>query len=183
MAKKSGHHFDMKRAGSLERSSHIGLTPLLAMTKHPGHIGGSINVRWSLGNIPARKCAWKLGLREFSWMGLWLFPTSMHVTSQRTGGLPCDMYIGKHHLSGYIVLQASHLSPWQGRWMPKLLVEVDLFLGGLMCNTSTQHPCDRKTSNHSGRWEFPKMVVPKNGWFRMESPFNPWMIWGVPPTI
>lgn len=58
MAKKSGHHFDMKRAGSLERSSHIGLTPHLAMTKHPGHIGGCINVDEVLvPNIPARECA------------------------------------------------------------------------------------------------------------------------------
>ena len=28
-----------------------------------------------------------------------------------------------------------------------------------------------------GTWMFPKIVVPKYGWFIMESPINPWMIW------
>ncbi len=29
-------------------------------------------------------------------------------------------------------------------------------------------------------WVFPKLGVPKNGWFIMENPMNKWMIWGYP---
>ena len=27
-------------------------------------------------------------------------------------------------------------------------------------------------------WVFPKTWVPQNGWFIMENPINPWMVWG-----
>ncbi len=32
-------------------------------------------------------------------------------------------------------------------------------------------------------WVFPKIGVPQNGWFILESPMNKWMIWGVPPFL
>ena len=33
-------------------------------------------------------------------------------------------------------------------------------------------------------WEFPKIMVPQNGWFiKMENPMNKWMIWGYSTPI
>ena len=32
-------------------------------------------------------------------------------------------------------------------------------------------------------WGFSKIGVPQNGWFIMENPINPWMIWGEPPLF
>ena len=32
-------------------------------------------------------------------------------------------------------------------------------------------------------WVFPKIGVPQNAWFIMETPINPWMIWGENPLF
>ena len=36
---------------------------------------------------------------------------------------------------------------------------------------------------HFETWVFPKIEVPQDGWFIMENPINPWMIWGENPLF
>ena len=152
-----------------------------------GHLNAAVTLVWPpfghdktpWAHRRLHQCRWSLGAQHTcTWMCM-----KFGTTRVQLNGIVVVPYIDTCHIAVYrrvtiwylyrktslvrLALQASHLSPWQGRWMPKLLVEVELFFGGGdVPYLQNQHPCDRKTSNHSGIWGVPKMVVPQNGWWK-----------------
>ena len=77
----------------------------------------------------------------------------------------------------------THTHPWNGpktqaagnQWpAPKKTPEVPLLTSG----TTYWKTCRSYTYGC-----FQKLVVPQNGWFIMENPINPWMIWGENPIF
>ena len=75
---------------------------------------------------------------------------------------------------------------WQLKYFlcsPRTLGKMNPFWRAYFSNGLVQPPSRFQYYHPLYNWVFPKIGVPQNGWFIIENPINPWMIWGENPTI